>query len=76
MGLPDPISNYFWDINTDTASPRKHPRYYMTRILEIGNKRAIRWLLRVFGRKKIREVLPTLRLSSRSANYWHYYFKL
>ena len=76
MGLANPIRNYFWDINTNTASPRKHPRYYMTRILEIGNKRAVKWLFRVFGKKRISEALPMLKLSDRSANYWRYYFKL
>jgi hypothetical protein len=76
MSLSTHISGYFWDIDPENTSPKKHPRYYMTRILEFGDKRAIKWLFRVFGKEKVKEALLTLRLSDRSANYWRYYFKL
>jgi hypothetical protein len=74
MSLSTQIRGYFWDINPDTASPKKHPRYYITRILEEGNKRAVHWLFRMFGKSKVMNLLPTLRLSDKSANYWRYYF--
>jgi len=74
MSLSAHIRGYFWDINPDTASPKKHPKYYMTRILEAGDKKAINWLLRMFGKNKVKKLLPTLRLSDRSTNYWRYYF--
>ena len=75
MSLIGYMRIYFWDINPDTASPKKHPRFYMQRILEYGDKKAVNWLFRIYGKRKIKEVLPTLKLSDRSANYWHYYFK-
>lgn len=76
MEIDKNIQGYFWDINPDTASPKDHPRYYMTRILEMGNRKAVEWLFRVFGKPKIKQTLPKLRLSPRSANYWRYYFEL
>ena len=76
MSLSPQVRGYFWDINTKKASPKKHPKYYMTRILEEGNREAVNWLFRVYSKKKIKEALPTLKLSDRSANYWHLYFKL
>jgi hypothetical protein len=76
MLLSSQIRGYFWDIDPHKASPKKHPRYYMTRILEYGDKKAVSWLFRVYGRKKVKEALPYLKLSARSANYWLYYFNL
>ncbi len=76
MSLSTHVSGYFWDINTDTATPRKHPRYYVSRILEEGNRKAVNWLFRLFGKSKVKRLFPTLRLSERSRNYWRYYFKL
>ena len=76
MSLSTQIRGYFWDIDTESASPKKHPRYYMTRILEEGNRQAVEWLFRTFGKSKVRTTFPSLRLSDRSKNYWRYYFKL
>jgi hypothetical protein len=74
MSLSKNVSGYFWDINTDKANPKKHPKYYMSRILEVGDRKAVNWLFSIFGKNKIKKLLPTLRLSERSTNYWHHYF--
>lgn len=42
------MKRYFWDIDTDKSNPKQHPEYYMTRILEVGNRKAVDWLFRVF----------------------------
>ena len=76
MSLNTYIRGYFWDIDPVKALPKKYSKYYMTRILEYGNKKAVTWLFRVYGKKKIKEMLPILTLSDRSANYWNYYFKI
>ena len=74
MTLSTHIRKYFWDVNADNASPQKHSKYYMTRILELGDWQVVKWLFDLFGKNKVKNLLPTLRLSNRSANYWHYYF--
>ena len=76
MSLATHIRGYFWDIDPQTANPKKHPRYYMTRILEQGNERAVNWLFEIFGTSKVKTMLPILRLSERSKNYWQHYYKL
>jgi len=76
MGLSSYVGRYFWDIDTKAASPTKHPRYYATRILEKGDVKAVRWLFRVIGKNRVKELLPTLKLSARSANFWRHYFNL
>lgn len=70
MSLAPYIQKYFWDINISKAQPKKHPEYYIERILEQGDKRAFLWAKRVFGIKKIKKVAKGARLSPRSKNYW------
>jgi hypothetical protein len=74
MSLSTEIRGYFWDIDPEKATPKKHPKYYMTRILEEGNKKAVSWLFRMFGKNKVKSRLSSLRLSERSNNYWQHYF--
>ncbi|MBI2007467.1 MAG: hypothetical protein HYS83_02105 [Candidatus Blackburnbacteria bacterium] len=70
MPIPTYLKRYFWDINPKTASPKKHPEYYIKRILELGDKRAFRWARLVFGRARIKNVARNARLSPRTRNYW------
>lgn len=76
MTLSPHIRQYFWDIDPENATPGKHTRYYAARILELGDREAVDWLFKLFGKEKIGELLPGLRLSERSANYWRIYFNL
>lgn len=70
MPLPSHIQKYFWDIDPKKAQPKKHPKYYMKRILELGDEKAIVWLKYVYGTKKIKRVALSARLSAKSKNYW------
>ena len=76
MGMIRYIQKYFWDIDPKKAAPKKHPRYYSARILEKGDKRAVDWLFRVFGKKRVKRMLPGIKLSPKSANYWRRVFRL
>lgn len=70
MPLASHIQKYFWDIDTQKAKPKSHPEYYIKRILELGDKKAITWLKNVFGKKKIKSVAQKNHLSPKSNNYW------
>lgn len=70
MSIPSYIQKYFWDINPKTASPKKHPQYYIRRILELGDKRAFNWAKLVFGKARIKRVAGSARLSPKAKNYW------
>lgn len=69
------VRKYFWDINPQKARPKSYPEYYIKRILELGDKKALNWLKRVFGKKKIQKVARKVRLSPKSANYWGLFSK-
>ncbi len=70
MPIASYIHKYFWDINPKKAAPKTHPEYYINRILELGDKRSISWLKKVFGLKKIKQVASKSRISPKSKNYW------
>jgi hypothetical protein len=70
MPLASHIRKYFWDIDPETAAPKKYPEYYITRILEYGDEKAFRWLMLVYGKKKIKLIAGKGKLSPKSRNYW------
>ncbi|MDP3888575.1 MAG: hypothetical protein Q8Q24_00880 [bacterium] len=70
MSLPIFLHKYFWDIDPKKAQPKAHPEYYIKRVLELGDRRAFNWLKKVYGERKIKSVLPHVKLSPKSANFW------
>ena len=69
--IPEHLRPLFWDTNVDAFEPAAFPRYTIERVLEHGTEEDVAWLLRVFRRGAIADVLRTdHRLSPRSANFW------
>lgn len=74
MGLPKYISKFFWDIDSQKANPKNHKKYYISRILDIGDTKAVSWLFKLFGKNEVKKHVRTTKLSPRSANYWYKFF--
>ncbi|MCS7273488.1 MAG: hypothetical protein NZ550_04990 [Fimbriimonadales bacterium] len=54
-----------------TLSPEKHQNYICLRIIEHGDLEALRWMLRYYGKRRIREWLVARRgLSPRALHFW------
>jgi hypothetical protein len=67
----------FWDVKLEEFDPEAYPVYTIERVLEHGDQEAYQWLLRIFTREQIREVIRTDRhLSPRSANFWALVFEV
>ena len=67
----------FWDVNLETFDPTAHPLYTIERVLEHGDEDDVGWLVGVFTKEQIHDVLRTdRRLSRRSANFWALVFDL
>lgn len=65
------LKKYFWDIDFKKLDPEKHPEYVIERILELGDVRAVRWVLKNFDRKLIKKTIMTRRgLSPKTATFW------
>lgn len=74
MSVASYIKKYFWDIDTKNARPKSHPEFYIKRILEFGDKKAVSWLKSVYGVKKVTRISKRTNLSSKSKNYWSHIF--
>ncbi|TSC75395.1 MAG: Uncharacterized protein G01um101433_892 [Parcubacteria group bacterium Gr01-1014_33] len=46
----------FWDVDPKTIDPKKHARYIIERILDLGNDREVRWMWGYYPRNIIRDV--------------------
>jgi hypothetical protein len=69
--IPTPARPLFWDTSAEGFEPTAYPRYTIERVLEHGTEEDVAWLIRVFSRGTIADVLRTdQRLSPRSANFW------
>ena len=75
--IPQNFRSLFWDTNLEEFEPTAYPLHTIARVLEHGDEEAFRWLLGIFSREQIREVLRTDRhLSPRSANFWALVFDI
>lgn len=72
MPIPKYLHKYFWEIDLKKGIPKSHPEYYIKRILELGDKRAINWLFNTFGRKTVKKIAQNLRLSPKTKNFLPY----
>lgn len=67
------LRKYFWDIDFAKLNPQKSPTYVIERILEFGDEKAVRWVLKTFSKQQIRETVCQSRaISSVTANFWSF----
>lgn len=69
--LPRFLQKYFWDVDFSKLDKKNYPSFIIERILEYGDKRAIKWLFKYFKKFELKEALEKRRnISPLSANYW------
>lgn len=47
----------FWDVDPKNIDPKKHARYIIERILELGTDDEVRWLVHYYRPELIRDTL-------------------
>ena len=75
MKLPGYLARYFWGDNLEELSLRKHRRYIVTTLLEKGDQRTLRWLFKKIFSCRVAQLLPQLKFSPKSANFWQILLK-
>lgn len=61
----------FWDVDPKTIDPKKHARYIIERILELGTDEEVRWMWDTYPHKMIYEVTRKSRaLSPQTRALW------
>lgn len=71
--LPQTIAKYFWGDNLDDLNWVQHSKYITQTLLEKGDTEAVKWLFSLIKRDEIKQLLPSLKLSPRSKNFWQIY---
>lgn len=76
MTLPKSLQKYFWDIDPKKVDVTKKGKYFINRLLELGNMQAINWVNKSFDKKTILDTIKTTKLSPKSKNFWQHIYGL
>lgn len=77
QSLPIFLKKYFWDTKFTEIDEIQNSRYVIERVLEYGDKEALRWLFKNYPSSEIKEVVSKTRfLSLRSLFFWASLFNL
>ncbi len=69
--IPQQLQSLFWDVNLADFRPAAYPEYTIFRVLEYGDRQAVRWMREHFSESQIKQVIRSeRRLTARSANFW------
>lgn len=65
------VRRYFWDADFNKLDLKRHKKYIIERILELGDDAAAKWLFKQFSKDDILDALGRSRkISKKSSNYW------
>lgn len=73
QSLPSHVTQYFWGDDLSQLDLLKNQKYIVQTLLETGNSDALHWLFSTIDRHTIKNFLPTLKLSKKSAHFWNIY---
>jgi len=74
-GVPEDLSSLFWDTNWRQIHLRRHARYVIERVLELGWLDAVSWLQRVYSVQTIIDGLTVSKvITAKSRNFWKLWF--
>lgn len=71
--IPADIAGYFWGDNVNELTIDHNRNYIVQTLLDRGNTDALKWLFSTVDKQTIKRLLPTLKLSKKSANFWNLY---
>ncbi len=69
--VPKFLQSYFWDVEFEELEIKAHAFLIIKRVLDRGNLRDIRWLVKTYGKDAIKKVvLETRDLARPTGNFW------
>jgi len=71
--LSNQAQRYFWGDDLNELQWPKHKKYIIQTLLDKGNKQALQWLFTKTSRSEIKDLLPSLKLTPKSDNFWRIY---
>jgi len=74
--VPLRLFKFFWDVDPRTLNVRRHSRFIIERILDVGDLNAFWWAQKQYPTALLIEVsLTSRRLSERSKQFWKIWFE-
>ncbi len=74
--VPSRLFKFFWDVNPKKLNVRRHSRFIIERILDLGDLDAFWWAQKQYPTALLIEVsLTSRRLSQRSKQFWKIWFE-
>lgn len=71
--IPDIVKKYFWGDDLSELNWEKHKLYIIETLLNKADKSALKWLFQQISPQEIQKMLPSLKLSTKSLNFWQIY---
>lgn len=71
--LPNYVTKYFWGDDISKLSWTKHKKYIIQTLLDKGDIKSLRWLLKRVRKSELKSLLPELNLQPKSNNFWSIY---
>lgn len=69
--IPSFLKKYFWDVDFGKLSFEESKTFILKRVLDRGDDKAIKWLLKHYTKEDIKNLLLVTRdLSAKTANFW------
>lgn len=72
-GVPRRLRRFFWDVEGSSLSTTQHRNFILARLLELGDREALRWVLRRYPQRELADFLTHRGaevLSARSLSFW------
>ncbi|MFH2115121.1 MAG: hypothetical protein ABIJ86_11505 [Spirochaetota bacterium] len=69
-------SALFWDVDRNTVDVRKNERWLVERVLQRGTWEDWLVIREVYGKSRLRQLMPALLLDPKSANFLRLYCSL
>ena len=73
QSFPSYVAQYFWGDDLTHLDLSKNKKYITQTLLEMGDRDALKWLFSTVDKETIKSLLPTLKLSKKSAHFWNIY---
>jgi hypothetical protein len=75
LSVPEGFSSLFWDTNWMKIDLKRHARYVIERVLELGWLDVVLWLQRVYSVQTIIDFMTVSKaISDKSKNFWKIWF--
>ena len=71
LTIPDYLHRYFWDVDVKILNPQDKPYFVISRLLDKGGTRAVKWIRNNYDEEIIKKTLENYRdFSLKSASFW------